>query len=144
MKIKKQIVKVDLGSGFQDPIYKKQWVTVDKNPDSMAQIITDIDCGLPFKSDSIDIIQLSSVLIYIKNKVQLGQEVNRVLKSKGIVILHSHYMVQSPHIIVNIGSFIKASGLIILKSNITDPWSEDLNFKGYYNTGYISYTLQKP
>lgn len=138
-----KIIKIDLGSGFQASGYKSEYITIDKDPDSMPHILHDIDSGLPLKDNTIDHITMSSVLIYINHKVKLGKEVNRVLKQGGTLHLFTHYLsyyLSGQADIVNIGSFIKASGLKIIKSELMTMHKYTA---GDPESGYIEYTLQK-
>lgn len=68
-------------------IYHKDWINIDFNSKSKDVINHNILKGLPFESNSIDVIYNSSVLEHFSKSdgEALMKEISRVLKPKGIV-----------------------------------------------------------
>jgi len=68
-------------------------IGIDRNPDTAADVICDIDCGaLPFADDSFDRVRASHVIEHVADVVQTMEEFHRVTRSGGIVYLITpHY-----------------------------------------------------
>ncbi len=68
-------------------------IGIDRNPDTAADVICDIDRGaLPFADDSFDRVRASHVIEHVADVIQTMEEFHRVTRSGGIVYLVTpHY-----------------------------------------------------
>src|SRR5690606_11935158 len=74
--------KLNLGSGYD---YREGWLNLDIDPETSPDIVADLQAPLPFKSESIDEIDLQDVVEHVtKEQSQLLlAECHRVLRPKG-------------------------------------------------------------
>lgn len=85
-------IKLDVGCGFKKRNDTPGWIGVDQDPNSEADIVCDIEKGLPFPDNSIDFIYNSHVLEHINNLMYVMDEFWRVLKKDGLVEIEvPHY-----------------------------------------------------
>ena len=79
-------IKVNLGAGKQSiPGY----FGLDRNPEwagVRADVVADLDAGLPFADRSLDVINACHVLEHIRNLIQLMNECWRVLNDDGFMM----------------------------------------------------------
>ena len=82
-------MNVDLGCGS----WKQAGFTgVDKDPNSDADIIHDIEKGLPFEDDSVDLVSASHILEHIHDTMAIMDEIWRVCKhGSQVAISLPHY-----------------------------------------------------
>lgn len=74
-------MKINLGPGFEK---FEDYIGIDKRPTSAAEIIWDLEEGLPFiKTESVEAIRALAVLEHIQNHIFLIEECWRVLKVDG-------------------------------------------------------------
>jgi SAM-dependent methyltransferase len=83
-------MKLNLGCGT-DFRYEKDWVNLDLTPP--ANIIGDINEGLPFKAGSFDLVWASHILEHIPDLVKLQWDLARVIKPSGLLkMIVPHYL----------------------------------------------------
>lgn len=83
-------VCVNLGSGgiiAQAREHGQFWVNLDRVNSGGVQILADLEEGLPFKDESVDLLHASHVVEHIRKFPELMQECHRVLKPRGVLIL---------------------------------------------------------
>lgn len=92
---------LNLGSGFQkkQSNEEEEWVNIDKDRSTFPEIVRDLNNGLPFDDNSIDIISSSHTLEHIKNIRFLMEESYRVLKNGG------RFIYEVPHALSGNGGF---------------------------------------
>jgi O-methyltransferase len=83
------VLCVNLGCGnSQKPAAEDTvWLNLDKIPHEGVDIVADLEEGLPFEDDSIDILYASHVLEHIKTFPSLIAECYRVLIPRGVLII---------------------------------------------------------
>jgi SAM-dependent methyltransferase len=79
-------ILLDIGCG-NNPVNKDGYRTIgiDLKRNTKADIVCDLECYLPFKSDTFDEIYCYNVLEHITNIIKLLEELYRVGKSKTII-----------------------------------------------------------
>ena len=81
---------VDLGAGnnpVSQYIPRKNSITLDFNPDSNPDIVCDLNSGIPLQSNVCDIIIATEVIEHIYYSKKLFDEILRILKPGGYIIL---------------------------------------------------------
>ena len=63
------------------------WYNLDRHANSDVQIVADLEEGLPFDDESVDLIYASHVFEHIRKFPELMQECHRVLKPRGVLSL---------------------------------------------------------
>lgn len=90
----KNIKKLNLGSGVlgKDSNWKG-WINLDQQKDHSVQVVHDLNkFPYPFKKESIDIIYMSHVLEHLDRPVKVINELYRILKKDGMLIIRvPHY-----------------------------------------------------
>lgn len=76
-------VAIEIGPG-NVPRKDFKFITIDKNPLVKPDIVRDVEKGLPYSDNTIDLIYVSRVLEYIDDLIFIMNEVFRVLKPKGV------------------------------------------------------------
>ena len=82
----------DIGSGkypITNGIPSKKTTTIDINPDNNPDIVHDITKGLPFPSNSFDIVVACELLEHLINPKNFLLEANRVLSPNGCLVVSS-------------------------------------------------------
>lgn len=82
----------DLGAGsnpVSQYIPRKESITLDFNLDSNPDIVCNLNSGIPLKNNVIDIVIATEVVEHIYYSKKLFDEIYRVLKSGGYLILSS-------------------------------------------------------
>lgn len=74
--------KLNLGCGND---YREGWVNLDKNKKFKADIYSDIEKRLPFKSNTFDYIYSEHVLEHINNLIPLMRELRRISKNEAVI-----------------------------------------------------------
>ena len=65
-------------------------IGVDRNRDTVADVICDIDCGrLPFRDDVFDEVSLIHVIEHVANVIQTVEEVHRVSRSGARLVIET-------------------------------------------------------
>lgn len=85
-----KVVCVNLGCGnaIAHPIELDQmWINLDRSPHKGVDTAADLEEGLPFKDESVDLLYASHVLEHIKAFPALMRECYRVLKPRGLLAL---------------------------------------------------------
>jgi len=88
-KLQADMVLADIGAGqgeFSEIISRFNSIAVDFYPYDGINIVCDFTSGLPFRSDSVDILLLSNVLEHVPEPEKLLRECFRVLKKKGVLL----------------------------------------------------------
>jgi len=85
---KNRKIGLDIGVGYDNWIeFKKcEMIRVDRKKDSKADIIIDLEKPMPFRNDSFDIVISINSFNYVENSRQLLNEVNRILKTDGVLV----------------------------------------------------------
>ena len=79
------MIKLNLGCGYK---IKKGWVNVDTAPFKGVNKYYNLDIvPYPFKNNSVDIILMSAVLEHLQKPVLILEELNRILKVGGKLII---------------------------------------------------------
>jgi SAM-dependent methyltransferase len=79
---------VNLGCGDSKacPIEKGEtWINLDMSANNNADVVADLEDGLPFKNESVDVLYASHVMEHIHKFPELMQECYRVLKPRGLL-----------------------------------------------------------
>lgn len=106
-KLKKQYIEnsskdkiiLNIGSGHEERFGQENFVNLDIYPHWNTHVAGDAHC-LPFLNDSVDIVWLCAVLEHIQNPFKVMDEVYRVLKPDGLVLISVpfiQYLHASPH-----------------------------------------------
>jgi len=75
--------KLNLGCGY---FCREGFVNVDRDPDSPADVIHDLDrFPYPFADDSFDYIEMSHVLEHLEHTAEAMSEISRILRPGGMV-----------------------------------------------------------
>lgn len=74
-------IVLNLGCGTDTK--EESIIHADKIKFKGVNILLDLDCPLPFKSNSIDEIYLERVMGHVKHPIKLRKEINRILKYGG-------------------------------------------------------------
>lgn len=82
---------LNLGSGTESRFQKKNIVNLDIFPHDNANIVGDGQF-LPFSSETFDVVLLNAVIYYIPKPWLAAEEIYRVLKDKGKVIVTSPFL----------------------------------------------------
>jgi len=125
-------IKLNLGCGF---IYKHGYVNIDKFDNSVADIICDID-NLPFKSNSVDVIEASQLIEhfdYVHCKYILS-EWFRVLRPNGTLIL------ETPDLENSFRKFVSSN---IETQKTTLQWIYGIDSPGMQHKTGFTYNLLK-
>jgi ubiquinone/menaquinone biosynthesis C-methylase UbiE len=96
---------LDIGCGPEISKYKSnnpkdKVIGLDKFHVSGADVIADLECTLPFKDNSFDVVNASHVLEHIENFFELLSEIYRILKPNGTLKIKAPYF-SSPHAFTN-------------------------------------------
>lgn len=77
---------INLGSGYKrmKSTGNETWINIDSNPKCMPDKVRDLNKGLPFDDNSIDLIYSEHCLEHIQDLKSLMEECYRVLKEGGI------------------------------------------------------------
>ena len=81
--IKSEEVKIDLGCGHNKP---EGYIGIDKDKDSDADIIWDLENGIPFLDNSVDEVRAHHILEHLSDKEKIMAEIWRVLKPGGKLV----------------------------------------------------------
>jgi SAM-dependent methyltransferase len=86
----KKPVMLNLGSGGYE---KKGWINHDQTKSKDVQVVHDLNrFPYPFKNESIDVIYMSHVLEHLDNPVKVLNELHRIIKKSGLIIIRvPHY-----------------------------------------------------
>ena len=84
----KNLIKVEIGCGKTKT---DGYIGVDRFPLQGVDIVADINKGLPFDSDSVDIIYACHSLEHMENLQNIMEEIYRICKNKAIVQILSPY-----------------------------------------------------
>jgi SAM-dependent methyltransferase len=77
--------KLNLGCGH---FYREGFVNVDRDPDSPADVIHDLDRSpYPFADGSFDYIEMSHVLEHLEHTSEAMREISRILRPGGTVLI---------------------------------------------------------
>lgn len=80
-------MKLNAGCGNK---YKKGWINLDSNREVRADVYHDLNkFPLPFKDNHFDKILLDNVLEHIPNYLKLIDELHRITKKGGIIIIYT-------------------------------------------------------
>lgn len=91
---------LDIGGGhqfqkgmakYQSLFYGKRYETMDNSPAYKPNIVGDIH-SMPFKDGSIDAILCNSVFEHLYNPNKAMEEIYRVLKKGGKVLIYTHFI----------------------------------------------------
>lgn len=85
-----KVLCVNLGCGdaIARPIEQDQdWINLDKTLHKGVDLVADLEEGLPFEDNSVDLLYASHVLEHIRKFPQLMAECCRVLKPRGVLAL---------------------------------------------------------
>jgi len=79
---------LDMGIGYDNwaEFKKCEMIGIDRKEDSKAEIIIDLEKPLPFRNDSFDVVISINSFNYVENSRQLLSEVNRILKTDGVLV----------------------------------------------------------
>ena len=79
---------LDIGIGYDNwaEFKKCEMIGIDRKEDSKAGIIIDLEKPLPFRNDSFDVVISINSFNYVENSRQLLSEVNRILKTDGVLV----------------------------------------------------------
>lgn len=95
----KIVLELGCGNGFLGEIAKERGIVIDYGVDFTKELLKyaqgkykkvvygDVEKKLPFKNEMIDIILLPEVIAHLKNKNKSLQEIKRILKPSGYMIL---------------------------------------------------------
>ena len=81
--IKGQPIKLDLGCGHNKP---KGYIGIDKDENSDADIIWDLENGIPYPDESVDEVRAYHILEHLSDKEKIMAEIWRVLKPGGRLV----------------------------------------------------------
>lgn len=91
-------IVVDLGSG-KNASYRRyltgnpeKIITVDINPDTDPEIIADLNKKLPLSDEFADAVFLFSVIYILENPEEILQEIRRILKTKGCLLMSAPFI----------------------------------------------------
>lgn len=87
--------RLDLGCGIRK---KDDCIAVDKLSTRATDVVTDVERGLPFKSDSFEYIWINHVLEHVSDLVQVMEEVWRVSVPEAIVEVRGPHF-SSPNVV---------------------------------------------
>ena len=87
-----KITRLNLGSGFKTET-GEEWINIDKREITNPDMVHDIEAGLPFQDNSVDVVRAHDVLEHIHpDKVPfVMSEIHRVLKPEGYL----HFFIPS-------------------------------------------------
>lgn len=80
--IVKELVRLDLGCGKRKP---KGYIGIDKDPESNADIIYDLEIGIPYSDNSVDEVRAYHILEHL-DPMHIMPEIHRVLKPGGRLV----------------------------------------------------------
>lgn len=78
-------VKLDIGCGTMKRDDTPGWIGVDQDPCCGADIVCDLEKGLPFPDSSVDFIYTSHALEHVHDLIAAMEEFYRVLKKDGLL-----------------------------------------------------------
>lgn len=79
---------LDIGIGHDNwaEFKKCEMIGIDRKEESKAEIIIDLEKPLPIRNDSFDVVIAINSFNYVENSRQLLNEVNRILKTDGVLV----------------------------------------------------------
>jgi SAM-dependent methyltransferase len=80
---RKPLRVIDIGCGGHKQV--NEAIGVDRFPCPLAEVVADLECGLPFGNDSVDHIFAVHVLEHVVNLIPLMNDIHRVLKADGVL-----------------------------------------------------------
>ncbi|WP_407306649.1 class I SAM-dependent methyltransferase [Desulfosporosinus sp. SB140] len=86
--MEKNLIKVEIGCGKTKT---DGYIGIDRFPLQGVDIVADVDKGLPFDNDSVDVIYASHSLEHMENLQNVMEEIYRVCKNKAIVQILAPY-----------------------------------------------------
>lgn len=154
---------LDLGCGTKK--YKgkpgQRVIGVDKVKTPCVDVVCDIDTGIPFSNDSIDMIHMDNSLEHVKSFENTMREIYRVLKKGGEVLIKVPHYSSYRAFTLDHKQFFTVTAMYAFKSN--DPmnmmfpdirfskqkvtlrtWQVDENNRKRYPNLYLCYLAIKP
>ncbi len=82
-------IRLNIGCGDK---VEEGFLGVDRFPCAAAQVLCDVDCGLPFRPDSVDAVHLDNALEHIADMVGFMKEISRVCRNgAAVTIVTPHF-----------------------------------------------------
>jgi len=85
---KSKSLGLDIGIGLDNwyEFKKCKMIGIDRNANNKTDLVLDLEKRLPFKDNLFDVVIAINSLNYVKNSRQLLTEVNRILKTDGVLV----------------------------------------------------------
>lgn len=126
---KNQKFGLDIGIGYDNwaEFKKCKMIGIDRKENSKADIVIDLEKPLPFRENSFDVIISINSFNYVKNSRQLLSEVNRILKTNGVLVcvVDNENSTSQPHVWQQryLNRLLKVTGFdSILSDNLKDKF----------------------